>query len=454
MRLRGGGCSASKPVAKAAGVQIHITPAEKARLVKVRAAEHAALDMTPEGRAQALVKAAAATQWKLAATPDEKAKEGACVNYGLRQLEPLLANITLIDVRYLIALGKAGGVVPRWQDVPDAARIDAASAWRLRSYVSPGFPSLPILVLSYPWLDRHHPDKHGATLRRILPILRACRNAAHESSVHCTFGVFWDYMSLPQGSWVDGGNGVEAWVDDRSEAEGVRFSQGLATMAALYVHPRTNVLSVRTPIPEGDYENTRHYEKRGWCHFELRTASIVKLGGCLWDLSLHKEGAPITLVECEDTLNQGTRPPLTSPEQMATELREGVASGEIGFTSGADADVVIELYAKGFVGAFDTFLQYTSNVPMIYYQRLRWGTKELPTLVAALEYAEAHCRPKDAKGKDGMVCLDVSGNWFTEAEKAQLRVAVRCVCTMPEEESWKRKNCMCKGSTKFKIWDV
>ena len=416
MRLRGGGCSASKPVAKAAGVQIHITPAEKARLVKVRAAEHAALDMTPEGRAQALVKAAAATQWKLAATPDEKAKEGACVNYGLRQLEPLLANITLIDVRYLIALGKAGGVVPRWQDVPDAARIDAASAWRLRSYVSPGFPSLPILVLSYPWLDRHHPDKHGATLRRILPILRACRNAAQESSVHCTFGVFWDYMSLPQGSWVDGGNGVEAWVDDRSEAEGVRFSQGLATMAALYVHPRTNVLSVRTPIPEGDYENTRHYEKRGWCHFELRTASIVKLGGCLWDLSLHKEGAPITLVECEDTLNQGTRPPLTSPEQMARELREKK------FTNEADVGMVASLYEEGFVNAFDTAKQQGGGT--VFYAYLGWGTAQVPTLVAALKFAEAHCRPKDEEGNDAKLTLALWDNKFTDKEKAQLRVAV------------------------------
>ena len=86
---------------------------------------------------------------------------------------------------------------------------------------------MPILVLSYPWLDRHHPDKHGATLRRILPILRACREQALKpphggdrgGGVHCTFGVFWDYMSLPQGA-------------DRSEAEYARFKQGLATMAA------------------------------------------------------------------------------------------------------------------------------------------------------------------------------------------------------------------------------
>jgi len=191
------------------------------------------------------------------------------------------------------------------------------------------------------------------------------------------------------------------------------------------------VLSARTPIPDGDYENTRPYEKRGWCRFELRTASIVKHQDCLWDLNLHKEGTAVEFWKCRLDL-KSTRPALTSPEQMATELHEGVTSGEIGFTSGADADVVIDLYAKGFVAAFDTALQYGSDC--IFYHNLGWGTAQVPTLVAALEYAEAHCRPKDEEGKeDTMVGLSFRDNWFTEAEKARLRAAI------PE------------GSTKFEI---
>ena len=147
---------------------------EKARITAVGAEEQAALRMTPEERGIAL--AAASIEQEMvavaadAATAEEKAmEEKAYTEAGLRPLEPLLANIDLIDAAYLIALGEAGGVVPRWQDVPAAARINAASVWRLR-----GCYDMPILVLSYPWLDRHHPDKHGATLRRILPILRAC----------------------------------------------------------------------------------------------------------------------------------------------------------------------------------------------------------------------------------------------------------------------------------------
>ena len=79
---------------------------------------------------QALVKAAAAQEKVAAAadaaTAEEKAKKGlAYTQCGLRPLEPLLASIDLIDAAYLIALGEAGGVVPRWQDVPVTARINA-----------------------------------------------------------------------------------------------------------------------------------------------------------------------------------------------------------------------------------------------------------------------------------------------------------------------------------------
>ena len=55
-----------------------------------------------------------------------------------------------------------------------------------------------------------------------------------------------------------------------------------------------------------------------------------------------------------------------------------------------------------------------------------WGTAQVPTLVAALEYAEAHCRPKDKEGKEDAkltLWLD-QGNKFTAAEKAQLRAAI------------------------------
>ena len=112
---------------------------------------------------------------------------------------------------------------------------------------------------------------------------------------------------------------------------------------------------------------------------------------------------------------------------MARELRKKK------FTNDADIDVVASLYEQGFVRAFDTYLRYASE-PRINYNFLGWCTKQLPSLVAALKYAEAHCRPKDAEGmEDAKLVLDFCDNEFTVAEKAQLRAAI------PE------------GSTKFEV---
>ena len=117
---------------------------------------------------------------------------------------------------------------------------------------------------------------------------------------------------------------------------------------------------------------------------------------------------------------------------MARELREKK------FTNDADIGVVASLYEQGFVRAFDTYRQYSSS--NIVYQNLGRGTAQVPTLVAALEYAEAHCRPKDAEGKeDAKLELVLFRNKFTgeaewdesrecwqnwTGEKAQLRAAI------------------------------
>ena len=160
---------------------------------------------------------------RVALTKRAKSKKGfSYTAYGLSQLEALLTYITLVDVQYLVALAEAGGVVPRWQDVPQEARIDTADAWRLRSC-----KIVPILVLSCPWLDAHHPDSRGATLRRLLPVLRACRDEARRAGPHATFGVFWDYMSLPQKRTISCPEGT----DDRSAVEYARFKEGMVMAA-------------------------------------------------------------------------------------------------------------------------------------------------------------------------------------------------------------------------------
>ena len=94
-------------------------------------------------------------------------------------------------------------------------------------------------------------------------------------------GVFIDFMSLPQPSTVPGAG------DDRTDAEMARFKKGLNMMGDLYAHPHTIVLTMRGPVPSGDYiTNARPYDVRGWCFQEYRLATMVKTQKAVWDLQL------------------------------------------------------------------------------------------------------------------------------------------------------------------------
>ena len=84
--------------------------------------------------------------------------------YGGAAVEALLDDIDLVDARWLIELADEGGVAPRWQQVPHAARIGPDCIWRLRSAWEER-NCLPVVVVSYPWLDSFHPDKHGLQVR-------------------------------------------------------------------------------------------------------------------------------------------------------------------------------------------------------------------------------------------------------------------------------------------------
>ena len=66
-------------------------------------------------------------------------------------IDALLKHTTLVDAEYLIDLASRGGIFPRCQQLPTKARITADTLPRLQTWAAPN--SLPILVLSYPWLD-------------------------------------------------------------------------------------------------------------------------------------------------------------------------------------------------------------------------------------------------------------------------------------------------------------
>jgi hypothetical protein len=184
-----------------------------------------------------------------------------------------------------------------------------------------------------------------------------------------------------------------------------------------YAHPFTFVLLVTTPLPTGaEYANKRTYGERGWCVVERRLSGLVKDYDCLLDLSSYKGGADFA--GCLFEMKAG-RAPFMSPERVARELREGVADGTIAFTAASDVDVVVELYERGFVSAFETynFGIRGRNGTSIFYENLGWGSKDVPILEEAIAYVPKHC---DAK-KMGFLYLSMkAGNQFDADDWAKL----------------------------------
>ena len=78
-------------------------------------------------------------------------------------------------------------MLPRCQDVPKEALVSLAEmeAWDDNGH------TVGALIISYPWLDKNHPDPHGEQLRQLAFILRAFAKAAREDK-GCRVGVFWD----------------------------------------------------------------------------------------------------------------------------------------------------------------------------------------------------------------------------------------------------------------------
>jgi len=178
-------------------------------------------------------------------------------------IESALKHTPLIDLQYLVALGRNGGVLPRGrQNVHPAAFITKANLWRLKLW-SKKRPKYAhgVLVWSYPWLDAHHSDRLGTQLRRLLPVLEAMLAEAKLGSPYCTIGVMIDMLCLPQKQFA-------------SEAIEQQFKVSLKNINIWYYHETTYVLLVTTPPPEGgEYGNTRLHKERGRCQVRPHTTA-------------------------------------------------------------------------------------------------------------------------------------------------------------------------------------
>ena len=195
---------------------------------------------------------------------------------GGKELEPLFQHTTLIDAQWLLdfATGKEmpekHGVVPPWQHLPEKAIVQVDQLWNCQ-YVG----ALPIGVLSYGWASRAHPDPTGEQLQRLVPLLRAivafwC-DGEHETT---SFGIVWDFMSLPQHGYTRGFGDA----DDRTDEERHRFGQALSNINVWYGHMNTHTFVLDVPLPASASNPTpckSRLETR--CSFRVTSFRVTKL---------------------------------------------------------------------------------------------------------------------------------------------------------------------------------
>ena len=302
------------------------------------------------------------------------------------ELEPLLAHTTLINVDWLVdfADGKVmperEGVVPAWQQLPSEA-IVSLTQLRQSTYVL----GLPVAVLSYGWAAKHHPDPTGEQLRRMLPALRSLKN--FKGAVP-TWGLVWDFMSLPQRGYT---TKYDADHEDRTDYQLKRFIKGLKHINVWYGHAYVTTLVCDWPMPAGA-QNPHPIDVRGWCVFERHLSSIVKFGPCYLQLSRLPADAE-SMVWVNGTHGRvahggvvkackGARRPPLAADAFERLMRDNLESGAFKFTNGKDAtNVCIPQYAEAF-----TRLLGTSK--MLAYERLGWGAAEGEQLAAALACAQ------------------------------------------------------------------
>ena len=93
--------------------------------------------------------------------------------HGGKDLELHLYYTDLIDLRWLVKLGRKRGRLPKWQDLPSEAKVPLGEL--RRSY---GGWGLPILALSYPWHSKHHLRPAGLWPSSCSRCSRRCRRCS------------------------------------------------------------------------------------------------------------------------------------------------------------------------------------------------------------------------------------------------------------------------------------
>ncbi|EOD12687.1 hypothetical protein EMIHUDRAFT_213472 [Emiliania huxleyi CCMP1516] len=324
-------------------------------------------------------------------------------------------DVRLISLNWLMALAERGDVLPRRQDLPEEAFLSSAQLRRIeqgarRGFDSAGFgealqrvskepsPSsflaffasffgrkrnpdrlLPIISVSYCWLEAAHPDREGRQLQLLCRKLRglyggrgllgACRAYGFSD-----MGVFLDWCSGYQKNPALFAE-RRAYEASRSGEEKAAFGRMLENTMDLWYAHRSVTVVLLTQLPDelpAGFDRSRTYDTRGWTTFERCSAELgakpASLGFAKWKLVID--------VASDDGGAQRRLP--ATPERMATLL------AACRFTNGADSAAVLALYKK-------TAKAVLGTVEKLNYMGLPLVRGDAWTSPALLAEALNHC---------------------------------------------------------------
>lgn len=217
-------------------------------------------------------------------------------------------SMTLVRMTWLIEHAEAGGILPRRQDLPAAAKISPAE---LRVIFGRGNDAgvLPIVAVAGKWQSAAHPDPTGACLRRVAKALKReapkFRMRSQSGDVLAALpgfselGVFWPFASLDQRDaslfeeWMllppeelDEGQRElrDRYLNSWSEEEAAQHAAALDWRSVWYAHDSTTVLLLTTADEEtgrqganDDDDDDHGGRARGGTAAVTNTAIKVKL---------------------------------------------------------------------------------------------------------------------------------------------------------------------------------
>mmetsp|Transcript_48391 Transcript_48391/g.80282 ORF Transcript_48391/g.80282 Transcript_48391/m.80282 type:complete len:1153 (+) Transcript_48391:74-3532(+) len=229
------------------------------------------------------------------------------------------ASVRLVKGSWLCKLG-SNDILQCRQDLPEDAFYDGPLDGE----------GIFLVMISYRWLSRAHPDPDGFHMRTLRAILTGFGKRADVAEI----AVMIDFCSLYQNTETS----------QRTPQQESLFREGLRMMNVLYGHQATVVWALsRTPQNAG----IAPYDNSGWCTFERQVSSVLKDSAMLIDFGL-VPSEKLDSDQAFDYWSEISKPPL-STSQRSPPLSTGgfdMLLSTKAFTNGnEDHEMVVRLYA-------------------------------------------------------------------------------------------------------------